>query len=151
MTRRNDNRQFGLPLDGVHYPIPQAPTLVAGSLGYAHELCGTLSQAISECQDSRAVIAARMSDLTGEPISEAMLNAWTAQSHDRHRFPFEFAAAFEVATSSTRLQGLLAHKRGSLVLIGKQALDAQLGKVQRQISNLKLQERDIKKAMKGEW
>ena len=119
------------------YVVPTPPAPTAGSLDYANELCATLSAALKECPLSRAEVAAKMSDLTGEEISLAMINAWTAPSHGRWRFPFEYAAAFEVATGTVTLQQLLAAKRGSLVLIGKQAHDARLGQIERQMERLK--------------
>ena len=109
MSRRSnastpsDPRQ--LTLDGL-FQVPEPPAPVAGSLDYAGELCATLSDAMKATDLSRAAIAARMSDLAHEHITDAMLNAYTAKSHERHRFPFEFAAAFEVACETTCLQVL---------------------------------------------
>ena len=95
---RRDPRQLSLE-DGF-WEIPRAPRLVSGSLAYGEELCGVLAQALKETPLSRSEIAARMSDLAAADISEATLNAWTARSKDRHRFPFEFAAAFNQRLNS---------------------------------------------------
>lgn len=136
MTRRKrHSAPEQLTLD-EWYVVPQPPAPTAGSLDYAAELCAALSQSLKGSPLSRAEVAARMSDLTGETITESMLNSWTARSHDRHRFPFEYAAAFEVATGSLALQQLLASKRGSLVLVGQQAKDARIGQLQRQRDKL---------------
>lgn len=141
MVRRiNDPRQLDLE---DYYVVPQAPEPTAGSLAHAPEVCAALSRALKETPLSRAEVAAKMSDLTGEVITEPMLNAWTAKSHERHRFPFEFAAAFEVATDSTVLQHLLAGKRGSLVLVGKQARDARLGLLRRKMAEMRAEERAL--------
>lgn len=40
-----------------------------------------------------------MSELTGDPISKDQLNAWTAESREKWRFPLEYLPAFEVAVS----------------------------------------------------
>jgi len=134
-------------LTGDLFAIPRAPADLPGSLDYANELCGALTQAIKQSPRSRAEIAARMSDLTGSRITDDMLNAWTSTAHDRHRFPFEYAAAFEVACETTALQELLARKRGSKVLVGKEALDAELGRVRRQKNDLAAQERQLVRLM----
>lgn len=126
--------------------LPEPPAPAAGSLDYAAELCATLSAALKESPLSRAEVAARMSDLTGAAISEDMLNAWTSKSHDRHRFPFEYAAAFEVATSSSALQQLLTNKRGSLLLIGKQALDAREALIDQKIERLKAERASLRRS-----
>ena len=138
---RRDPRQLSLE-DGF-WEIPRAPRLVSGSLAYGEELCGVLAQALKETPLSRSEIAARMSELAAADISEATLNAWTARSKDRHRFPFEFAAAFEAATDSACLQSLLAAKRGSLVLMGQEARDARLGQLRRRIAELRDEERAL--------
>ncbi|WP_372069732.1 hypothetical protein P7L75_01320 (plasmid) [Tistrella mobilis] len=138
--KRPDARQ--LSLDGF-YAVPSAPRLISGSLAYGEELCGVLSHALKETPLSRVEVAARMSDLAAADISEATLNAWTAKSKDRHRFPFEYAAAFEVATNTACLQGLLASKRGSLVLMGQEARDARLGQLRRRIAELRDEERAL--------
>ncbi|MEN2980300.1 hypothetical protein P7L78_26615 [Tistrella bauzanensis] len=142
-TGRADPRQ--LSLEGGFWEIPKPPRLLPGSLAYGDELCGILAHALKETPLSRAEVAARMSDLAAADISEATLNAWTAKSKDRHRFPMEYAAAFEVATDTVVLQHLLASKRGSLVLIGQEARDARLGQVRRRIAAL----RDEEKALMG--
>ncbi|MEZ5648658.1 MAG: hypothetical protein R3E60_06970 [Alphaproteobacteria bacterium] len=150
MKRPNDGRQLGLEFDReAYYPVPKAPPSVAGSLEYAPELCGILSLALKDCPDSRAVVAAKMSDLTGQQITEAMLNAWTSPAHDRHRFPFEFAGAFEEATGTTCLQELLARKRGCKVLAGRQVLEAELGNIERSIVELTNKRKRIRKQFSG--
>jgi hypothetical protein len=126
-----------------YYVIPQPPPPTSGSLNFDHELRATLSTALKECPHSRAEIAARMSELTGDDITIHMLNAWTAESREFHRFPFGYAAAFEVATGSQVLQLLLARKRGSLVLMGQEALDAELGLVRRRLKELQVKEREL--------
>ena len=143
----NDPRQLDLE---NYYIVPQAPEPSAGSLAMAAELCAALSRALKETPLSRAEVAARISDLTGDVITEPMLNAWTAKSHDRHRFPFEYAAAFEVATDSTALQHLLAGKRGSLVLVGKQARDARLGLLRRKVPEMRAEERALMRELDAE-
>lgn len=135
-----DPRQLSLD---DYYVVPQPPAPTAGSLDYDAELRATLSQALKETPLSRAEVAAAMSDLTGAVVTEPMLNAWTAKSHDGHRFPFVYAAAFELATGSQCLQLLLARKRGALVLVGRQAIDAELGQIRRRLDELKAKERQL--------
>jgi hypothetical protein len=125
------------------YAPPPMPALRPGSLSMAAEVCGTLSLAIRQTDLSRAQVAAAMSDLTGDTITVPMLNAWTAESHEAHRFPFQFAAAFEAACETTALQLLLASRRGSVVLVGREALDAELGRVRRQKAELSRKEREL--------
>lgn len=139
MARQRDQ------VTGDLFPIPRAPALVEGSLNYAIELRHVLSTALKRAAQSRYAIGARMSELTGEEITKAQLDAWTAESKTPWRFPFEYAAAFEVACETTDLQELLGRKRGSRILVGEDALYAELGRIQQQRAELVEQEKRIKR------
>lgn len=111
------------------FDIPRAPAPTGGSLDYSVELAHVLSDALKKSPKSRYEIAARMSELVGHEIGKATLDAWTAESKPGWRFPFEYAAAFEVACECTSLQELLCRKRGSRILAGEEALQAELGRL----------------------
>jgi hypothetical protein len=127
------------------FDIPRAPAPTAGSLDYSVELAHALSDALKKSPKSRYEIAARMSELVGHEISKAMLDAWTAESKPGWRFPFEYAAAFEVATETTCLQELLCRKRGSRILEGEEALLAELGRLDRDEQQVKQRRQAIRK------
>lgn len=127
------------------FDVPVAPALIEGSLNYAVELCHTLSTALKRTSHSRYVVAGRMSELAGEEITKAQLDCWTAESKTPWRFPFEYAAAFEAACETTDLQQLLGRKRGSRILVGEDALYAELGRIQQQRADLEDQARKIKR------
>ncbi|MBF0368559.1 MAG: hypothetical protein HQL52_03790 [Magnetococcales bacterium] len=135
-----------LVLEGL-FEIPRAPAPRAGSLDYATEMRLAISRAIRESSKDRDEIAMEMSRLTGKPISKAKLDAWTAESKEGHRFPFEFAAAFEEVTSSTSLQELLAQKRGSTVLVGEEVLLAKMGQLDRIEQQAREEKRKLKKKL----
>jgi hypothetical protein len=129
------------------FEIPAAPALTVGSLNCSIEVANVLSEAIRTSGLSRYQIAARMSELTGEDITKTTLDAWTAESKAAWRFPFEYAAAFEVACNCNDLQELLARKRGARVLVGKDTLFAELGRIQQQRSELGEREKAIKRCL----
>lgn len=138
MKHRVDNRTIDL------FDIPRAPAPTGGSLDYATELRNVLSEALKKTPQSRYLIAARMGELTGQDISKSMLDAWTAESKTPWRFPFEYAAAFEAACETTCLQELLGRKRGCRILVGEEALHAELGKVIEQKIELAEREKALK-------
>jgi hypothetical protein len=113
------------------------------------ELRAAISQALKDCTDGRPLVAARMSELTGDDISLHMLNAWSAESKEGHRFPLQYAVAFCVATDTLHLLELFARKLGALVLVGHEAQDAKLGLMRRQIAKLQSDERSLLREMKG--
>lgn len=127
------------------FSIPCAPAPIGGSLDYATELRHVLSDALKRTAKSRYEIAARMAELTGQDITKAQLDAWTAESKDAWRFPFEYAAAFESACESTCLQELLGRKRGSRILVGEDTLYAELGRIQHLQAELAEQAKTIKR------
>ena len=102
-----------------------------------------MAQARAEHGISRERVAVRMSELTGSAVTVPMLNAFTAESHRQHRFPFEFAVAFEEATRSHELQRLLARKRGSLLLVGADAAEMRLHEVRERMRDLRREERAL--------
>lgn len=126
------------------FDIPRAPALTGGSLDYSTELRYALSYALKNTPLNRHEVAARMSELTGQDISKSMLDAWTAESKTPWRFPFEYVAAFEAACETTALQELLGRKRGSRILVGEDALLAEIGKIHTLRHDLATREKAIK-------
>ena len=131
------------------FEIPVAPAPIGGSLDYDAELRHVLSDALKRTPLSRYQVAARMSELAGYTITKEMLDAWTAESKQPWRFPFQFAAAFEVACETTCLQQLLGRKRGSRILVGADALLAEYGRIKQQQADLAEREKALKKQIGG--
>lgn len=111
---------------------PAEPSLFHGTLNFDFELRNALSAAIARSPLDRATIARRMADLSASTVSEAMIDSWTAPSRGKWNFPVRLAMAFDVATSSTCVLDLLAQKHGRKVLDASEAIDAELGALQRE-------------------
>jgi len=104
-----------------------------GSLDIDSEFRAAVSRDIKKCPSSRYQIAARMSELTGQEITESMLNSWTAESKDRHRFPCQFFPAFIIATGQRDSFGVLSKKSGLFALPGPEALRAEIQRLDEEI------------------
>ena len=126
---------------------PCVPPLAEGSLNYSIELRRALSAALKATPVSRYEIAGRMSALLGEDVTKAQLDAWTAESKEAWRFPFEYAAAFEAACETTSLQEILARKRGCRLLVGADTLFAELALIQHRRAELAELEKKIKRQL----
>lgn len=113
------------------FPIPAPAPLAEGSLNFAIQLRALLSSILKDCPHSRYQVAARMSELLGCDLSKHQLDAWTAESREPWRFPLEYVPAFEAACESNALTEWLVLKRGGQVLFGKEALMAEMGRLQR--------------------
>lgn len=122
------------------FAVPQAPEPNPASMHYAQEVAILLGHMFADSGLNRYQIAAEMSRLTGREVSKYMLDAWTAESRDAYNIPFYAVAAAESACKSHLMSGWLAQKRGAKLAIGRDALNAEYGK-------LKAASDDIKKRM----
>lgn len=118
-----------LTMDLFEVPVPTAP--LPGALNFSLTLRHLISDALKSNPLTRTDIAARMSELTGDSITKHQLDAWTAESREGWRFPLEYLPALEVACETTVLTAWIASIRGGKVLMGKEALDAEIGKLER--------------------
>jgi len=125
MRRTNDT----LTLDLFEVPVPTTP--MPGALNFNLVLRRLLSDLLKVFPVSREMVAARMSELTGDQITKHQLDSWTAESREGWRFPLEYLPAFEVAVETTGLIAWAANVRGGKILMGKDALDAEIGKLER--------------------
>lgn len=113
------------------YVAPTPRAALPGALGFGAILRWLLSDAIKASPLSREEIAAHMSVLTGQEITVHMINAWTAGSREGWRFPLEYTPAFEVATETHSITAWLADVRGGQLLVGRDAINAELGRLER--------------------
>lgn len=126
---RRDPRQssfFETPAPPVHGPATHD---IDGALRDA------LGKAIRDCPKSRAQIASEMTILLfggaaerGE-VTVHMLNAWTAPSREAWRFPLAFLPALVGVTGATALLDWLAGLCGCRVVVGDEAMLAELGAI----------------------
>jgi hypothetical protein len=133
--------QAYLPGMAPALPGPPPPSGLPGSLSCAAVVAGLVSYSLDEARHnrgmSRAAVAARMTELTGEHISEAMLNAMTADSKEGHRFPAQWQPALVVATGCVGLPAELDYRIGAKLLIGAEVLEAQIAAEDKAIEDAK--------------
>jgi len=86
-----------------------------GTLGCGIEIAATIAQALERARNngmSRENVATRMGFHLGEPMSINILNAYSAQSHERHEISLRRAMALDAALDDDVLLNLYAAKRG---------------------------------------
>lgn len=137
MGRRSD------PFTADLFSVPTAPT-APGSLHCAREIAAVMADAIKQSEYDRIDIAARMTRLLGEEITVAMINTWTAESKDDHMPNIERAIAFDVATGVNALATYHAKKVGGLFLLGRDALLAEVGRLDQQAASIDRKKRALK-------
>lgn len=99
------------PQPVAHFPEEQvrAATL-AGRVSRA------VAAALTDAEECRETIAARMSAFLGERVSPAMLDAYASQARDDHRISVPRFVALLHATRDRRLLELLAEPMGWAVI-----------------------------------
>ena len=105
-------------------------TATAGSLDIGKEMKAALSDDVRHARDeqgreiSRAQIAARMSDLLGDEITQTVIDNWTAPSHP-HRLPVDYLPSWIRATGGRRAAEVISRTSGLLPPTGAPALRAE--------------------------
>lgn len=132
-------------LDLFEVPTPRNP--LPGALDVGLPVRHLLSDVLKASPLSRFEVAARMSELLGHEVSKHQLDAWTAESREGWRFPLEYLPALEVALETHQITTWLADLRGCKALVGKEALDAEIGKLERLKEEAVKRIRQLKHAM----
>lgn len=141
MRRAHDS----LTLDLFEVPVARSP--LPGALAIGPGLRHLLANLLKASPRQRFEIAAHMTELVGHEITKHQLDSWTADSRDGWRFPLEYLPAFEVAVQTHDITAWLADLRGCKVLVGKEALDAEIGKLERLKEDAAKKIRQLKNAM----
>lgn len=131
------------------FAVPVELSPAPGAMDCSEALRHVLADLIKQAPRSRAEIAEQMSVLTGKAITEHSLDSWTAASREGWRFPLEYLPAFEVAAETRELTGWMANLRGCRVLIGKDVLDAEIGKLERMKEDAGRRIRQLKNVIGG--
>ncbi|MDD4356023.1 MAG: hypothetical protein PHN98_02135 [Smithellaceae bacterium] len=113
----------------------------AGSFDIDRQFREAISQALKISHLSRWQVAARMSELTGQEITKTMLDSWTAESKEGHRFPAIFLPAFCEAVGCSEPIRMLGKPVGVFVLPGPEALRAEIQRIEEEITRKQTEKR----------
>lgn len=130
----------------VDMPTPASKD--AGSLSCRSVIAGIMSEVLANCASEgidRFEVAARMSRLLSREISKFMLDAYTSESREDHIPPLDTAIAFDMATGGISLLKFYADKLGCRVMVGKEVLLAELGRINHVKAEMAKQEKQLKK------
>lgn len=124
-----------------NYHEQQSIKKPAGSFDIDRTFREAISEALKRCPRSRWEVAGRMSELTGQEITKSMLDSWTAESKEQHRFPAIFLPAFCEAAGCGEPLKLLGRMVGVFVLPGPDALRAEIRKLEEEIERKQTEKR----------
>lgn len=124
-----------------NYQEQQSTKKPAGSFNIDTAFREAISEALKRCPRSRWEVAGRMSELTGTDISKSMLDSWTSEAKENHRFPAIFLPAFCEASGCSEPLKLLGRLVGVFVLPGPEALRAEIMKLEEEIGKKQQEKR----------
>jgi hypothetical protein len=120
-----------------------------GALNMRSAVRSAMYDAIKRSALTRWEIAAKMSELTDQEISKFMLDAWTSESKEGHRFPLEYAAAFCRATGDTKVLEIVCQPVGMFALGGPDALRSQKQQLTEQMAEMRQKTAEIDRMIKA--
>ncbi len=127
--------------------IPKAYPELPGAWNFRVEIAHAMGEAIRASSKDRYQIAADMGRLLGREVSVNTIDKYTSEAAEGHHPSLEFAIAFDQVTGQMALLELFARKLGCTVLPGKDALLAELGRLEQARGEIARQERAIKKVL----
>lgn len=133
----------------LEFPIPRAVELGPSTLDLDGRVRAELKRAIQASGLPREEVARRIAEATGGRVTLHSLNSWTAPARTRWQFPLHLAPAFEAATGSRGLLELFAEVRGCRVLVGAESLNAEIGRLEREETELRRKRLALKKLLGG--
>lgn len=127
--------------------LPPDPVSINGGLACRNDIAKVMSIA-TKGQD-RFEIVEKMGKLLGRTISPSVFNNYMAPSRHDSIPPLDTAIAFDLATGKSALAEFFAAKVGAKLIVGKEALDVELGKLERQQYECAQKIKALKRAMEG--
>jgi hypothetical protein len=103
-----------------------------------------MGEALKAHPDSAEIVAAKISAMTGRPLTTFALYSYTAPSRDDHDMGLSRFVAFVRVTGAYWLWDLLVEDDGLTVLQGREAKLAQLGHLQQQKQQIDDAVRELK-------
>ena len=134
-------------LTGDLFAVPKPAATLPASMDYRQEVAHLVGETVRNVDCDRYELASRMSRLTGKEVSKYMVDAWSSAARDAYNLPFYLVPVLEVACQTHDLSNWLAEKRGGQLLIGRETLNAELGKLERLKEEASRKIRDVKKLM----
>lgn len=124
--------------------IPTAMPQTAGAMDFRKPIAHLVRQMLKDTRHTPYFVAARMSELADHETSKAVLDSYTAESREASNLPIWKAPLLELACESRVLAEWHAGVLGGRVLWGDEIIDADVGSVERQISDLQEQRKRLK-------
>lgn len=127
------------------FDVPQPKLGTPGSCNYSADVSLMVGQVLKGHE--RHQVAAQMTDLSGDDVSTHMLNAWSSAARLDHNIPFYRVVLLESVCDSLLLTNWLVDQRGGRVAYGRDALDAELGRLKREAATANQKARNLERLL----
>lgn len=144
-----DRRQGDLFAHAELFPV-RRPLDNARPIDLSLRIKTAMGRALKESPDSAAIIAARITEMTGRELSADALYTYTAPTKPEHDMGIARFVAFVRATGAFWLWDELVHDDGLVVLQEREALLAQAGLLSQEKARITDKLRDIARELKSE-
>jgi hypothetical protein len=108
------------------------------------EIVSTMLKDATKKGRDRCQVAATMATLSGHAISENMLDGYSSPARDTFNLPFSWAPLLEAACGSVALTTWLVTKRGGRLLMGPEAINAEIGRWERVVDEASHKVKELK-------
>lgn len=132
------------------FTIPQPVSVEPGFGNYSCQVSELVSEVLKSTDLDRYEVAARMSRLSGDDVSKNILDAWASPARVDHNVPLYRVALLEEVCASHLLTDWLVRQRGGRVAYGREALDAELGRLERVAADASRKARELKRILGGD-
>lgn len=132
------------------FEIPQPVSAMPGHGNYSVQVSELVSDVLKSTDLDRYEVAARMSRLSGDDVSKNILDAWSSPARLDHNLPLYRVALLEEVCESHLLTDWLVRLRGGRVAYGREALDAELGRLERVAADATRKARELKRRLGGD-
>lgn len=143
MTKK---RRASLTADQLVFSFdpPRAPSCREADLaGLDRVVAAAVSQALGGAGCSRYEIAGKMSGLLDEDVSKQMLDGYAAEARGDFNVSVHRFLALIAVSKRYDILDALVRRIGAAVLVGEEIHTAQLGHIDRQIAELRVQRKTI--------
>jgi len=127
---------------GFSFEPPRHSSLPAGLAGLERQICGAVGTILNSSKQTRAVIAAEMSDQLDEVVSKEMLDAYSSGARTGHKVIMSRFLALVAVTKRHDVLDLVLREIGAAVLIDKELHTARIGQLELAIGEA---QRELKK------
>lgn len=129
------------------FSVPQPVLSIPGLGNYGSQVSELVSEILKGSELDRYEVAARMSRLSGDDVSKNMLDAWASPARADHNLPLYRAALLEEVCASHVLTNWQVTLRGGRVAYGRDALNAELGRLERLRDDAGRKARELKRVL----